>query len=112
MLESPHYLRNRPGWPMDPLSDVLSLLKPRSYMCGGFDLEGEWSIHLSQHEGVKCYALVSGQCWLSVEGVPDAVRLRAGDCFLLPRGRPFSLASDLSLDACRCSRDCSDASEW
>ena len=42
-------------------------------------------------------AVVSGQCWLSVEGVPDPVRLTAGDCFLLPRGRPFRLASDLTL---------------
>jgi hypothetical protein len=50
-----------------------------------------------QHEGIKCYAVVSGQCWLSVEGVPDAVHLKAGDCFLLPRGRPFRLASDLTL---------------
>jgi AraC-like DNA-binding protein len=82
---------------MDPLSDVLSLLKPRSYMCGGFDMGGEWSILFRPHEGIKCYALVSGQCWLSVEGVPEAVRLKAGDCFLLPRGRPFSLASDLSV---------------
>jgi AraC-like DNA-binding protein len=82
---------------MDPLSDVLSLLKPRSYMSGGFDMGGEWSIQFPQHEGIKCYALVSGQCWLSVEGVPDVVRLVAGDCFLLPRGRPFSLASDLTL---------------
>ena len=41
--------------------------------------------------------LVSGECWLSVEGVPDAVRLQTGDCFLLPSGRPFRLASDLSL---------------
>lgn len=65
--------------------------------CGGFDMGGEWSIQFRQYEGVKCFALVSGQCWLSVEGVPDAVRLQAGDCFLLPRGRPFSLASDLSL---------------
>jgi AraC-like DNA-binding protein len=82
---------------MDPLSDVLSLLKPRSYMCGGFDLGGEFSIQFSQNEGIKCYALVSGECWMSVEGVPDAVRVKAGDCFLLPRGRPFTLASDLSL---------------
>ena len=29
---------------MDPLSDVLSLLKPRSYMSGGFDVGGDWSI--------------------------------------------------------------------
>lgn len=82
---------------MDPLSDVLSLLKPRSYMSGGFDMGGEWSIQFHQYEGIKCYTMVSGQCWLSVEGVPDAVRLTAGDCFLLPRRRPFRLASDLTL---------------
>jgi AraC-like DNA-binding protein len=82
---------------VDPLSDVLSLLKSRTYMAGGFDMGGEWSIRFGRHEGVKCYAVVSGQCWLSVEGVPDAVRVTAGDCFLLPSGRPFSLASDLSL---------------
>jgi len=82
---------------MDPLSDVLSLLKPRNYMCGGFDLGGEWSIQFHQHQGIKCYALVSGECWLSVDGVADAVRLTAGDCFLLPNGRPFRLASDLAL---------------
>jgi hypothetical protein len=29
---------------MDPLSDVLSLLKPRNTMCGGFDVGGEWSL--------------------------------------------------------------------
>ena len=82
---------------MDPLSDVLSLLKLRSYRCGGFDLGGELSLQFSQHEGIKCYALVSGRGWLSVEGVPDAVEMIAGDCFLLPRGRPFRLATDVTL---------------
>ena len=84
--------------PIDPLSDVLSLLKPRSYMAGGFDVGGELSIRFGQHDGIKCYAVVSGQCWLSVEGVPDAVRLEAGDCLLLPHGRPFRLATNLSLE--------------
>jgi AraC-like DNA-binding protein len=82
---------------MDPLSDVLSLLKPRSYVFRGFDVGGEWSIQFPRHEGIKCYAVVLGRVWLSVEGVPDATRLQAGDCFLLPRGRPFRLASDMNL---------------
>lgn len=84
---------------MDPLSDVLSLLKPRSYMFGGFEAGGDWSIRFGRHDGIKCYAVVSGQCWLSVEGVPDAVQLNTGDCFLLPRGWPFRLTSDLALPA-------------
>ena len=83
---------------MDPLSGVLSLLKPRSTMCGGFDVGGEWSLQFPKHEGIKCYAIVSGQCWLSVENVPEAVHLKTGDCFLLPLGRPFRLASDLALE--------------
>jgi AraC-like DNA-binding protein len=82
---------------MDPLSDVLSLLKLRSYKFGGLDVGGELSIQFPQHDGIKCYAVAAGQCWLSVEGVPDAVQLKAGDCFLLPRGLPFRLASDLTL---------------
>jgi AraC-like DNA-binding protein len=83
---------------MDPLSDVLSLLKPRSYMSAGFDAGGEWSIQFpDQQESIKCGAVVSGQCWLSVEGVADGVRLDTGDCFLLPSGRPFRLASDMTL---------------
>jgi len=83
---------------MDPLSDVLSLLKPRSYVSAGFDAGGDWSIQFpDQHDCIKCYAVMSGACWLAVEGVPDAVRLKSGDCFLLPSGRPFRLANDLDL---------------
>jgi AraC-like DNA-binding protein len=82
---------------MDPLSDVLSLLKPQSYISGGFGVDGDTAIQFPKHQGIKCYAMLSGQCWLSVEGVPDPVLLTAGDCFLLPRGLPFRLTTDLSL---------------
>lgn len=82
---------------MDPLSEVLSLLKPKSYSSGGFGVNGNFSLRFPKHQGIKCYAMVSGRCWLSLEGVPDAILLTAGNCFLLPRGLPFCLATDLSL---------------
>ena len=82
---------------MDPLSDLLSLCKPRSYVSGGFNLKNHTAIQWPKHDGIKCYAVVSGQCWLSVEGVPEAVLLTAGDCYLLPPGSPFRLATDLSV---------------
>lgn len=43
---------------MDPLSDMLSLLRVRSYMSGGFDAGGDWSLHFDQHVGIKFYAVV------------------------------------------------------
>jgi AraC-like DNA-binding protein len=83
---------------VDPLSDVLALLKPRSYMSGRFEVGGALAIRFPKHEGIKCYALLGGQCWLSVEGLADPLLLTEGDCFLLPRGLPFCLATDLALE--------------
>lgn len=82
---------------MDPLSDVLALLKPRSYMAGGIDHGGEWSVAFPKHEGIKCYAVVSGACWLCVDGIDAPIGLESGDCFILPRGMPFRMCSDPAL---------------
>ncbi|MBV8927182.1 MAG: AraC family transcriptional regulator [Bradyrhizobium sp.] len=83
---------------MDPLSDVLSLLKPRSTISAGLDAGGNWSLAFPAHEGIKFNAVMRGACWVSVEGYPEAQRLEEGDCFLLTRGRPFVLTTDPSLD--------------
>lgn len=83
---------------MDPLSEVLALLKPQSLSSGGFMVPDNIAIYFPKHQGIKCYAMLAGQCWLMVEGVPEPVLLDAGDCFLLPRGMPFRLTTDLSLE--------------
>lgn len=83
---------------MDPLSDVLSLLKPRGSVSAGIEAGGDWSIQFpDQNKLIKCYTVVSGECWLAVDGVPPARHLRTGDCFVLPSGRPFRLASDIAV---------------
>lgn len=91
---------------VDPPSDVLSPLRPRTYIAGGFDPSGKWSIQFDPHMGIKRYALLSGACWLAVEGVAPAVRLEPGDCIPLPNGRLFRLANDFGLGPVR-SRICS-----
>ena len=83
---------------MDPLSEVLALLKPQSLSSGGFLVPGDMAIYFPKHQGIKCYAVLAGQCWLVVEGVPGPILLDVGDCFILPRGLPFRLATDLSLE--------------
>ena len=82
---------------MDPLSDIIALLKPHRYTCSGFDVGGDHSVQFPQFEGIKYYVLVSGQLWLLVDGTPEAVRLDAGDCVLLTGGQRCCLTTDLSL---------------
>ena len=82
---------------MDPLSEVISFLKLRSYLVGGFEAGGNWSIGFDAYRAIKCYAVAAGSCWIAVEGVSDPAFLQEGDFFLLPHGRPFQIASDLSL---------------
>ena len=83
---------------IDPLSDVLALLRPRAYLTARFDAGGRWAIRFDDQVGrIKCYAVTGGSCLLSVEGVQHPVRVRAGDCFVLPSGRPFRLGSDLDV---------------
>jgi AraC-like DNA-binding protein len=82
---------------MDPLSDVLTLLKPRSSIFGGLDIGAPYAIEYPPHEGIKCYALASGSCWLVMQGLAEPLRMEAGDCFVLPRGLPFVMTTDLAL---------------
>lgn len=80
---------------MDPLSEVLALLKPKSHLSSGFDAGGVFSLRFAlRNDVMKCYAVISGGCWLVVEGTGAPVRLQEGECFVLPSGRSFILTSD------------------
>lgn len=82
---------------LDTLSEILALMKPQIHRYGGFVMPGNVDIHCPEYKGITCCAILVGQCWLVIDGIPEPVLLHAGDCFLLPHGRPFRLATDLSL---------------
>lgn len=85
---------------MDPLSDVLALLKIRSYLYGGFAAGGDWCLSFGPHlGGLKFYTVATGACWLAVEGVAEPLWVQAGDCLLLPSGRAFRAGTNLALPA-------------
>lgn len=97
MRGTPEELVDRPD--MDPLSDILTLLRPTSHITSGFHAGGDWAVAFDDlAHRIKCYAVIAGGCWLQVAEQPP-LRLTEGDCFVLPTGRPFRLGSDLALAA-------------
>lgn len=82
---------------MDPLSDVLSLLRLRSYVSGGFDAGGEFAVQFDRHDGIKFHAVVIGTCWVTLENAAKPVKIQAGECFPLPHGKAFRIASHPSV---------------
>ncbi len=82
---------------MDPLSDVLSLLAIRGYQAGSFDMGRDLSLRFAAHRGIKCYTVTAGEMWLALDGLEPPLRVRTGDCFILPHDQPFRMATDLSL---------------
>jgi AraC-like DNA-binding protein len=78
---------------MDPLSDVLSLLRPSTFAFRGLDASGAWALAFAANDGIKCYAINSGACWLDLEDTTSPVHLSAGDVVLLPTGSAFRLYS-------------------
>lgn len=81
---------------VDPFSDILKLANAQSVVSGGFTAGGSWAIRFPAFDKLKFSALIKGNCRLTVDGQEDAVRIEAGDVFLLSVERSFVLASDLA----------------
>ncbi len=78
---------------IDPLSDILSLMRPEAYGFRGLDVGGEWSLHLPPDEVIRCYTLRSGTCGLWLKGEVAPLRMAAGDLVLLPHGQGLVMGS-------------------
>ncbi len=62
-------------------------------MSGGIDAGGDWAIRFDHDQIFRCFAFVSGHCWLMQEGIDEPIHLEAGDFIVLPHGRAFCMAS-------------------
>ncbi|KAA0916195.1 AraC family transcriptional regulator [Streptomyces apricus] len=76
----------------DPVADAISLLRPRTVVGPSLKASGEWAVRFDAFLHVRIGGLVSGTCWLLVEG-QEPVLLREGDTFMLGNPPPYVLAS-------------------
>ncbi|MFV5361361.1 AraC family transcriptional regulator [Acinetobacter oleivorans] len=80
---------------MDALSHVLSLLRIRHSNGTGLDAGGDWAINFPAYDGIKFNVVLKGQCWVKNQD-DEPFLVKAGDCVLLTRGKPFIAATDLN----------------
>ncbi len=83
---------------MDPLSDLLRLLKVRSYGAAGLDAGGDWAIQIPAHDGMKVFAVVRGACFVSLRDDEAPIMVRTGECFLTTQGRPFQMGNGAAIE--------------
>ena len=110
---------------MDPISDIFRTMHITAFGQHRLEATAPWGLIQEKQAGEKAtssdrrvsptdlahFAMLSrGNCWLSVEGIPDAIPLTGGDCFLLardtsivmrdsPQTRPRSTFRDIATKA-------------
>lgn len=77
---------------VDPLADIISLLRPRAVFSKGISAAGRWGVRYSAFGQPSFAAVFEGRCLLAVDG-HDAVTLEAGDFVLLPATPGFVMSS-------------------
>ncbi|MBB3223561.1 AraC family transcriptional regulator [Pseudoduganella umbonata] len=77
---------------VDPLAEVITLLKPRTVFSKVVSGAGSWAVRYPEFGEPSFCAMLDGECTLAVEG-QQPVLLKAGDFVLLPATPGFTLSS-------------------
>lgn len=94
MLENTVLLRDSTEMVVDPFSDVLTLTNAEAVVTGGFSAGGPWAIRFPAREKIKFFAVVKGNCWVTLDGELESIRFEEGDVGLLSVPRGSIIASD------------------
>lgn len=91
---------------MDPITDIFRTMQVTAFGQHRLEATAPWGLMQEKQAGEKVtpsdekisptdsahFAMLSrGNCWLSVEGIPEPIPLIGGDCFLLARGTSIIL---------------------
>jgi AraC-like DNA-binding protein len=95
---------------LDPITDIFRTMHVTAFGQHRLEATAPWSLIREKQTEEKVtpagknisptdlahFAMLSrGNCWLSVEGIPEPIPLTGGDCILLARGTSFVLRDSL-----------------
>lgn len=76
---------------IDPLAEIISLLRPRAVFTKGISGAGSWAVRYADFGHPGFCAVIEGGCRLAVDG-QEVLALAAGDFVLLPTTPGFTLS--------------------
>ena len=77
---------------MDPLSDLITLLRPTTAVSKPITARGRWGVRYRAHDAPGFTIVLAGEAWIAFGG-DEPLHLRQGDFVLLPTTPAFSLYS-------------------
>jgi AraC-like DNA-binding protein len=77
---------------MDPLSDIITLLRPSAAIAKPISGRGQWGVRYRSYDAPGFTAVLTGEAWVTF-GDRDPLRIAEGDFLLLPTTPEFSLCS-------------------
>lgn len=82
---------------MDPLSDVIALLRPNTAISKPISGRGAWAVRYAAHDAPGFTIVLKGDCWVTFEG-EEPLQLETGAFLLLPTTPAFTLSSHPGMD--------------
>src|ERR1700736_1230201 len=82
---------------MEPLADVITLLRPRAVGTKVIQGAERWAVRRSRMDFAGFGLVLIGECWLRVDGYKP-LRLATGDFVLVPATPGFAIASGLACE--------------
>jgi len=76
---------------IDPLSEIITLLRPRTVFSKGISGAGRWGVRYSNFDQPSFCTVLEGSCLLAVDGKPP-LTLEAGDFVFMPATPGFTLS--------------------
>jgi len=78
---------------MDPLSDIITLLRPSAAVAKPISGRGQWGVRYRSYNAPGFTVVLTGEAWVTL-GDRKPLRIAEGDFLLLPTTPAFSLCSE------------------